>query len=151
MFCNKCGNSIPDGSVFCPNCGAALSSAPAAPNYDPYRPAPTYDAFAKPVDPREREAAKSVLTFGIIALAFTCTWVLSFVGIIFAFIAHSKARAYERDFGPASGKAKVGKIFSIVSIPLSIVMTVFFLIYIGIIAFAISYAAKRGSSYYRYW
>ena len=151
MFCNKCGKNIPDDSTFCPNCGASLSASEAAPNYDPYRPAPTYDRFAKPVDPREREASKSVLTFGIIALAFSFTWILSFVGIIFAFIARSKVKAYERDFGPATGKTRVGKIFSIVSIPLSIVLTVFFLFYIGIIAFAISYAAKRGSSYYRYW
>ena len=115
------------------------------------RPTPVYDQSSRFYNPREREASKSVLTFGIIALAFSFTWILSFVGIIFAFIARSKVKAYERDFGPATGKAKVGKIFSIVSIPLSIVLTVFFLFYIGIIAFAISYAAKRGSSYYRYW
>lgn len=25
MFCNNCGNQIPDNSAFCPNCGAAFS------------------------------------------------------------------------------------------------------------------------------
>ena len=148
MFCNKCGANIPDGSTFCPNCGTPVASVPAQP--DPYRVTPKVDPYAKPVDQREREASKSVLTFGIIALAFTCTWALSFVGIIFAFIAFSKAKAYERDFGPATGKTKVGKIFSIVSIPLSIVLTIFFIAYIGILVWAFS-RASRELSYYRYY
>ena len=137
MFCNKCGANIPDDSVFCPNCGAT-AAVPAA--TDPYRPLPTVDPYAKPVDPRERAASKSVLTFGIIALAFSCSFWLSFVGIIFAFIAFSKARAYERDFGPATGKAKVGKIFSIVSIPLSIVLTVLVVLYILFIVWMVTFA-----------
>ena len=143
MFCNNCGANIPDGSAFCQNCGAPVASVSSAP--DPYRVTPAVGPYAKTVDPRERETAKSVLTFGIIALAFTCSWFLSFVGIIFAFIAFSKARAYERNFGPASGKAKVGKIFSIVSIPLSIVMTIWFVTYIGLIVFAFSNIYKSYS------
>ena len=31
MFCTSCGKNIPDGSVFCPECGASLGAAPAAP------------------------------------------------------------------------------------------------------------------------
>jgi len=130
MFCNKCGANVPDGSTFCQNCGSAVGIVPSVAS-DPYRVIPA-------VDPREREASKSVLTFGIIALAFTCSFWLSFVGIIFAFIAFSKARAYERDFGPATGKAKVGKIFSIVSIPLSIVLTVIVAVYFSIMIYLIS-------------
>ena len=151
MFCNHCGANVPEGSAFCQNCGAPVASVPA--QSDPYRVTPKADPYVKPVDPREREASKSVLTFGIIALAFSCSWILSFVGIIFAFIARSKVKAYESEFGPATGKTKVGKIFSIVSIPLSIVMTVFFVLYIlfivGMITFVITQSSKSGS-YYRY-
>ncbi len=151
MFCNHCGANVPEGSAFCQNCGAPVASVPAQP--DPYRVTPAVNPNAKTVDPREREASKSVLTFGIIALAFSCSWILSFVGIIFAFIARSKVKAYESEFGPATGKTKVGKIFSIVSIPLSIVMTVFFVLYIlfivGMITFVITQSSKSGS-YYRY-
>ena len=133
MFCNKCGRNMPDDSAFCPGCGAPVTASPGtadavpyrpAPAPAPYRPSPVYASFAKPVDPREREASKSVLIFGIIALAFSCTGIISFVGLIFAFIARSKVKAYESEFGPATGKAQIGKIFYIVSIPLSIVTTV---------------------------
>ena len=141
MFCNKCGANIPDDSAFCPNCGATVVTVPA--QSDPYRVTPKADPYVKPVDPREREASKSVLTFGIIALAFTCTFWLSFVGIIFAFIARSKVKAYESEFGPATGKTKVGKIFSRVSVPLSIVLTVCAVLYIlflvGVIIFTVNH------------
>ncbi|MBQ6263423.1 MAG: zinc ribbon domain-containing protein [Clostridia bacterium] len=147
MFCNKCGANIPDDSAFCPNCGATAVTVPAG--TDPNRVVPTVEPYAKTVDPREREASKSVLTYGIIALAFSCTFWLSFVGIIFAFIARSKVKAYESEFGPATGKTKVGKIFSIVSIPLSIALTVFFVLYIlfivGMITFAITHTSKTSS------
>lgn len=28
MFCNQCGNTLAEGSQFCPNCGASVTSAP---------------------------------------------------------------------------------------------------------------------------
>lgn len=31
MFCNKCGNQVPDGAKFCGRCGNAITVAPAAP------------------------------------------------------------------------------------------------------------------------
>ena len=31
MFCSKCGQSIADGSKFCPYCGAAAKTAPTPP------------------------------------------------------------------------------------------------------------------------
>ena len=122
MFCNRCGANVPEGSAFCQNCGAPVASVSA--QSDPYRVTPKADPYVKPVDPREREASKSVLTFGIIALAFSCTGIFSFVGFIFAFITRSKVKAYESEFGPATGKAQIGKTFYIVSIPLSIAVTV---------------------------
>ncbi|MBR3416330.1 MAG: zinc ribbon domain-containing protein [Clostridia bacterium] len=137
MFCNKCGANLPNDAAFCPSCGAA--AAPDEAPSDPYRVTPTATPYAKTVDPREREASKSVLTFGIIALAFSCTGIFSFVGFIFAFITRSKVKAYESEFGPATGKAQIGKIFYIVSIPLSIVVTIIAIYTIIARAVALSY------------
>lgn len=44
MFCNKCGNPIPDGSAFCPACGNKVEAAPVAP-------APVVEAPVAPVQP----------------------------------------------------------------------------------------------------
>lgn len=41
MFCPNCGTQLPDGSVFCSNCGAKLAApqqAPQQPQYRPQRP-----------------------------------------------------------------------------------------------------------------
>lgn len=43
MFCNKCGNKLPDGSAFCPVCGNDLRSVMATPvqqMYQPVQPVP---------------------------------------------------------------------------------------------------------------
>ena len=58
MFCNKCGNPIPDGSAFCPACGNKIEVAPVAPApvveapvAAPATPAPVVEAPAAPVQP----------------------------------------------------------------------------------------------------
>ncbi len=45
MFCNKCGNQIPDGVNFCTNCGAPIEAS-AAPQ--PTEPTPNLDAVMQP-------------------------------------------------------------------------------------------------------
>lgn len=53
MFCNKCGNPIPDGSAFCPACGNKIEAAPVAPVAAPVAaPAPVVEApVAAPAAP----------------------------------------------------------------------------------------------------
>ncbi|MBQ7474464.1 MAG: zinc ribbon domain-containing protein [Clostridia bacterium] len=126
MFCKNCGKQIPDDSTFCPGCGASVTSVP-TPVYDyPHTPAPA-------TLPGENEAAKSILTFGILSLAFACTWVLSFLGIVFAAIGLSKVRNYVSTYGPVHHKAKVGRILSKVGLPVSIALTVLFILYVVLI------------------
>ena len=57
MFCTNCGQQIPEGSAFCPNCGTRLSAAPQAaqpeqpaafPTEAPAAPAYTQPAYAPP-------------------------------------------------------------------------------------------------------
>lgn len=51
MYCNKCGKEVPEGSAFCPACGAAVPtvSAPAAPAAEPVEEAPVYEVPSEPV------------------------------------------------------------------------------------------------------
>ena len=41
MFCTKCSSKIPDGSIFCPECGQRLNTAQAVPQIPP-RQTPQY-------------------------------------------------------------------------------------------------------------
>ena len=66
----------------------------------------------------------TVLTFGILALAFSCTIYLSFLSIVFGAIGLSKAGNYVAAYGPNSGQVKAGKIMSIIGLILGIIMTI---------------------------
>lgn len=173
MKCSKCGSDIPENSRFCLSCGEPVAdqnpdSAPYQQNayqnqyqnqnQNTYPPAYTYQnqyrtaPAPKPVyaDPAERAAASSVLTFGILAIAFACTFFLSPVGIIFATIGMNKARNYANAYGMLSGKTKVGKILSTVALPVSIVLSVLLIFYIAIIADIINSAGRSSSRKYYY-
>ena len=71
MFCNKCGAGIPDGSAFCPDCGAAAVKFSAR---------SVRDGQPVSADPKERAAAKDLLTSGIIALALSSAPVAAIAG-----------------------------------------------------------------------
>lgn len=76
-----------------------------------------------------------VLVFGIVSLATSSTVI---VGIIFGILAMNKAKAYFAAGGEASGKVKTGKILGTVGLILSIVMVIFWIIYIAAIATVVS-------------
>ena len=193
MFCNQCGNQVPDGVSFCPNCGAPVAQADPAPASEPQYAQPVEPQYAQPAEPQyaqpaqpqyaqpvepqyaqpaqpqypqpqysqpvygepmppvgdaqERELAKQNLIFGILAIAFACTFYLSFMGIIFGAISMGKAKAYAASY-PMSGKAKVGSILGKVGFILGIVLTVISVI--TIIACSVASCANSYSSYYYY-
>lgn len=77
-----------------------------------------------------KDTSTKVLVFGILGLAFACSFSLSFLGIIFSAIGMSQANNFARENGAVFGKAKVGRILSKVGLPLGIVFTVLFIVYI---------------------
>lgn len=111
MNCNNCGMVVEEGRSYCPNCGAAVVK-PVAERYDEsgagYAPA---------------MSATPVLVWGIIGLAFSCTFYLSFLGIIFSVIGLNKFKAFYAATGYNAGKAKVGRILAKVGLILGIVLT----------------------------
>ena len=131
MICTKCGARIDDGSKFCAECGAAV---PAEPQYQQpqYTAQPQYQQPQYNAVPVYNQSVSStpVLTWGIIGLAFACSFFLSFLGIIFSAVGRGKANTYLNQVGQLTGKAKVGSILSKVGLILGIVLTVVFIIYI---------------------
>lgn len=126
----------------------------AQPQYQPQQydyAQPQYNAGAPMEDPVERGLSKSILIFGILGIAFACTFYLSFLGIIFGAIALSKAKKYAASGYVVTGRAKVGKILGLVGLILGIVMVVILLIVIIVaIVAAASYNSYYSSSYYYY-
>ena len=127
--------------------------------YQQYQQPQQYQQYQQPVynqgmpveNPVERSLSKSVLIFGILGIAFACTFYFSFLGIIFGAIALSKAKKYVASGFALEGRAKVGKILGMVGLILGIVLTVILLIVIVIaIIAASSYSSYYNSSYYYY-
>ena len=142
MFCKNCGNQLAPGVIFCPNCGQrneeAQQPAQQAPSFSaPTFTPPSYTQAPRPgynESPLLREAkdhaASSILTMGILGLAFAAFGVIvSFLGIIFSAIALGKARNYAETYGETTGKASVGKGLAIGGLISGIVMTVIYFIY----------------------
>ena len=71
---------------------------------------------------------------GILAAAFSCTFFLSFLGIVFGPMGLSKAKQYLTQYGSYPVKVRIGKYLSIGGLAMGIFMTIYFAIYLlGII------------------
>lgn len=130
MFCTNCGAQINDGTKFCPKCGVQVGGEQ-APVVTPVEPVtPVYAEPVMRVKPKN-DTSTSILVLGILALAL-CE--LGIPGIILGAIAKKKAGQFVADNGVLYGKAKVGRILGNFGFIIGIVMTVFWVIYIGAIA-----------------
>ena len=89
------------------------------------------NAYLQPSGVQPPVTPSSILTWGILGLAFSSTGIL---GLIFSIIAKRKAREYASYVGELHGQAKVGNILAKVGFPISIVMIVVWVIYIAVIA-----------------
>ena len=87
------------------------------------------------VTEKQKNDANQLFVWGIIGLAFSSSFYLSFLGIIFSSIARKKAKAYIARYHVIYGKAKVGNILSKIGLPLGIGVTVLFILYISICIF----------------
>ena len=102
MFCKNCGKEIADGTRFCASCGASVES-------EPKTNGPINNVASDHEMAVRSDASRSILIFGILSVAFSCTFWLAIVGWILGGICKNKVREYEAHFGPVSGMAKVGK------------------------------------------
>lgn len=68
------------------------------------------------------------LVFGILGLAFSCSFFFAMGGIIFSALCLSLSSEYYRITGQLTGKIKVGRILSRIGLILGIVMVALFLL-----------------------
>ncbi|MBO6010370.1 MAG: zinc ribbon domain-containing protein [Oscillospiraceae bacterium] len=130
MYCISCGAEIPEGSEFCFKCGASQTE----PQTPVYAAQPLVQAPVAPTN---------VLTWGIIGLAFACTFFGSFLGIIFSAIGMKKHRAYLSSGAEYSTKVKVGGILSKVGLGVGIALTVLCVLYFIFIIVMIAFIGRE--------
>ncbi len=166
MFCSNCGTYLENGVKFCPNCGTQIAAPqpanepePAQPlfeepaaaaqtlNEQPEEPVyrePVYQqpetpAYQQPVvqeSPAAAALSTPILIFGILGIAFACTFYLSFLGIIFSAIAKGKVKQYLAEGGVLSGKAKVGNILAKVGLIVGIILAALFVLWLIVMIIA---------------
>ena len=134
MFCKHCGSQIEDSAKFCHTCGKIVereeyvASGNATPNYFE-TPAPNYYNNPAPSNfnngynpPVQKESGGGILTFAILGLAFGCTLILSFLGIIFSAISRGKANNYIVRYGKLDGPGIAGNGIGKAGLIVSIIM-----------------------------
>lgn len=124
MFCPSCGQQIPDNSVTCGFCHAAIPQLA-----QPMAPPPAAPQFAAPVPGYPQPAptekcgkATGSLVLGIIALVLTVSiigfplgFLLAVVGVILGHMAHSQIKQSRGRLG-GHGKATAGLVMSYLSV-----------------------------------
>ena len=136
MFCRYCGNELPEDANFCPNCGKINemegAAMPRTETVDPMEGA-TKMTFTDPFEKEKDKLSGSILTTAILSLAFSFTFLFSWVGLVFAIISRVKVSSYVEQFGETEGRASVGKGLGIGGLITSIVMSAIFLLYVVIL------------------
>ena len=70
------------------------------------------------------------MVIGILAVAFSVTYILSFLGIIFGAIGLTKAKKFSEECGQLFGKAKIGRFLSLGGLIAGSVITAYIAFYI---------------------
>ena len=132
--CVNCGAELQEGAKFCENCGARVEAAPVAAQ-------PVYTEPVKVGNTPEQESlCKSALTLSIVGAALA---ELGLPGIIVSAIAKGKVKKATQG-GAVGGKLKAARIISNIGLALSIVMTIFWAIYIFLIGGLMVWGISQG-------
>lgn len=137
--CESCGAELKEGASFCENCGAAVHSTAVA-----QQEAAQQSNETVVNTPEQNGAVNGALAFSIVGLVLASGGLL---GIIFSAIARKKVKALMAE-GVTGGKIKAANILSRIGLILSIVMTVFWVVYAIIMVVmvgAFAYGASNGA------
>lgn len=153
MFCKNCGAEIPDGSVFCGNCGMQTSVEQpwqepvnqysntennayqsyqqpqyAQPEQPVYNSEPVYNA--QPVQPVSSVNPTTWIVLNILMIVLGCcsiSGILGIIGLVFAIQSNNAVKA--GDAFTAEDKAKTAKILFFVSLGIFVLQTVLGIVY----------------------
>ena len=128
MYCRNCGAAVNENFRVCPQCGTPVHGEEQHLTTN----STYYGSLGNPTP---------ALVWGILGLAFSLTFYLSFLGIIFSCIGIRKASNYNEFTRSApSKKAKIGRRLSISGV---IIGSIFTIRLIVIIALAVNYRYLR--------
>ena len=113
MYCMHCGNALPPGAFFCPNCGKKVETAPE----DASAGTP---ARQEPETPAESPAPPPKLDcgLGLAIVAVVLAQMLGLIGLVFSVLASNTL--HQGDYEGARRLAHIGKVWSWTAILLSV-------------------------------
>ena len=130
-YCYNCNNWVDDNSGCCPFCGGQTTPVQDPRPISYQQPVAEQKSFNQYIE----QLGSDILKWGIMSVAFACSFIASFMGIIFAVKANKKVAEYIHYMGGVSGKAKVGKHLAKGGLIGGIAMTAFFVLYVLFLIF----------------
>lgn len=103
MYCKYCGNPLPENSNFCTACGKVTDDINEQINDQAQK-----TEIVDPDREDKNDRGGSILKFAILGLAFSTTFWLSPLGLIFAIVSRIKVNSYIEMYGETEGRATVG-------------------------------------------
>lgn len=121
MYCQKCGAFLNENSRLCPQCGNPIPGEERNVTINS-----TYQgALGNPTP---------VLVWGIVGLAFSLSFYLSLLGVIFSIVGLNKSNTYNQFTSyTTSNKAKIGRRLSIAGIAVGSLFTILVVIVLCVI------------------
>ncbi|MCC6094183.1 MAG: zinc-ribbon domain-containing protein [Eubacterium sp.] len=124
-FCKKCGNELPDGTKFCPKCGAPVDEHPEAGTGSANQPTGT-DINATHEDGAHGQALGSLICgiVGVVMWFFGYSCIVSVIlGIVGIVLAENAKKS-----GNLEGMRTAGFVLSVIALIVGVIVTIYLIV-----------------------